>query len=131
MPLTQDRFLSNNDSKVGLSKFLSLHLQEEGISIINSPGDANSTIVETALEIAQKNLGPVTVVSDDTDIVVMLVYHWQENMSEVYFLQERWSTMPVQEMRSSKSICCFSIHGQSVTPHRQCLVKESPNWLKL
>ena len=47
--------------------------------------------METALEIAQKNLGPVTVVADDTDIVVMLVHHWQENMSEVYFLQERWS----------------------------------------
>ena len=29
--------------------------------------------------------------ADDTDIVVMLVHHWQENMSEVYFLQERWS----------------------------------------
>ena len=47
--------------------------------------------METALEIAQKNLGPVTDVADDKDIVVMLVHHWQENMSEVYFLQERWS----------------------------------------
>ena len=91
VPFTQDRFLSNTENKVGLIKFLSLHLQEEGISIINCPGDADSTIVETALEIAQKNLGPVTVVADDTDIVVMLVHHWQENMSEVYFLQERWS----------------------------------------
>ena len=47
--------------------------------------------METALEIAQKNLGPVTVAADDKDMVVMLVHHWQENMSEVYFLQERWS----------------------------------------
>ena len=87
VPFTQDRFLSNTENKVGLIKFLSLHLQEEGISIINCPGDADSTIVETAREIAQKNLGPVTVVADDTDIVVMLVHH----MSEVYYLHERWS----------------------------------------
>ena len=86
---TQDRFLSNTENKVGLIKFLSLHLQEEGISITNWPGDADNTIVETALEIAQKNLGPLTLVADDTDIVVMLIHHWQENMSEVYFLQER------------------------------------------
>ena len=86
---TQDRFLSNTENKISLIKFLSFHLQEEGISIINCPRDANSTIVETALEIALKNLGSVSVVADDTDIVVMLVHHWQENMSEVYFLQER------------------------------------------
>ena len=66
MPFTQDRFLSNTENKVGLIKFLSLHLQEEGIYIINYPGDADSTIVKTALEIAQKILGPITVVADDT-----------------------------------------------------------------
>ena len=61
--------------------------------------------METALEIAQKNLGPVTVVADDTDIVVMLVHHWQENMSEVYFLQERWSkTWSVKHASSRNEI---------------------------
>ena len=85
---TQDRFLGNTENKVGLIKFISLHLKEEGISIISCPGDADSTIVETALETAQKNLGPVTVAVDDTDKVVMLVHHWQKNMSKVYFLQD-------------------------------------------
>ena len=34
---------------------------------------------------------PVTVVADDTDIAVILVYHWKNNMTDVCFLQEQWS----------------------------------------
>ena len=57
VPFTQDRFLSNKENKIGLIKFLSLHFQEEGIYVINCPGDADSTIVKVALGIAQKNTG--------------------------------------------------------------------------
>ena len=91
VPFTQDRFLSNIQNKAGLIEFLSQHLQEAGFCIINCPGDADSTVVTTALEAARKNSGPVTVVADDTDIAVMLVHHWKDNMADVYFLQERWS----------------------------------------
>ena len=89
VPLTQGRFLSNTVNKADLIELLSLNLKEAGFSIVNCTGDADSTIVETALADAQKNLGSVTVVADDTDIAVMLVHHWHKNMVEVYYLQER------------------------------------------
>eukprot|EP00794_Sanderia_malayensis_P019666 gene19666-21613_t len=89
VPFTQDRFLSNTKNKAALIGFLSHHMKEHGIFTINCPGDADSAIVETAIQAAKKNLGSVTVVADDTDIAVMLVHHYQENISEVFFLQER------------------------------------------
>lgn len=56
-----------------------LHLQEAGIFIINCPDDAKSTIAETALENAHKNLEPVVVVTDGTDITVMLFITGKRN----------------------------------------------------
>lgn len=90
VPFTQDRFLSNLDNKANFVNFLSHHLKESGFLIINCPGDADSTIVKTALDIASTSVGYVAVVADDTDIAVMLVHHWQNNMCDIYFLQERW-----------------------------------------
>ena len=30
----------------------------------------------------------VNVVADDTDVLVLLMYHWKQNMSSIYFLSE-------------------------------------------
>ena len=61
---------------------------------------ADSTILKTALEKAYAE--QVIVVADDTDIAVMLVHHWQNHMSDVYFLQERWNKAWSIEKISSK-----------------------------
>ena len=44
-------------------------------------------IVAHALEMA-KNGKVVNVVADDTDILILLMYHWRETMGDVYFLSE-------------------------------------------
>ena len=85
MLFTQDRFLSNMENKVNFINFLSQHLIQSGYSTINCQGDADSTIVKTALDIANTGWRHVTVVAYDTDIAVMLVHHWQSNMFDVYF----------------------------------------------
>ena len=103
VPFTQDRFLSNTENKANFINFLSQHLIQSGYSIINCPGDADSTIVKTALDMANTGRGHVTVVADDTDIAVMLVHHWQSNMSDVYFFQERWNKAWSIKDASSKS----------------------------
>ena len=84
VPFTQDRFLSNTENKANFINFLSRYLLQVGYSTINCPGNADSTIVKTALEIADSK--QVIVVADDTDVVLMLVHHWQNHMSDVYFL---------------------------------------------
>jgi len=30
----------------------------------------------------------VNVVADDTDVLVLLIYHWKQNMATIYFLSE-------------------------------------------
>ena len=91
VPFTQDRFLSNTENKANFINFLSQHLIQSGYSTINCPDDADRTIVKTALDMANTGWGHVTVVADDTNIAVMLAHHWQSNMSDVYFFQERWN----------------------------------------
>ena len=44
-------------------------------------------IVKCALDFAPQG-NEVTVVSDDTDILVLLIHHWKMNMSVVYFKSE-------------------------------------------
>jgi len=77
IPFTQDRFLSNTTNKSSFIHFLFSYLKEKGICIINCPGDADSRIVKTALEIAEQCSNSVLAVADDTDIAVMLVHHWK------------------------------------------------------
>jgi hypothetical protein len=80
---------------------------------VNCTGDADSPIVKTALKAAQRYPGPVTVVADDTAIIeVMLVHHWRENMSNVFFLQQLEIKLGVlrklvPEIESLKNICFF------------------------
>ena len=70
--------------------------------MINCSGDADSEIVREAIRCASdKTTGAATlVVADDTDVAVMLLYHCQEWMSDIFFLQERsrraWSMMRSQ-----------------------------------
>ena len=90
VPFTQDRLLSNTENKSSFIKFLSSKLQEWNVNVVNCPGDADSTIVKTALQYAKNLRKTIAVVADDTDIAVMLVHHWKEEYGDVYFLQERW-----------------------------------------
>ena len=44
-------------------------------------------IVQCALLYAIEG-NEVNVVADDTDILVLLMYHWKQNMATIYFLSE-------------------------------------------
>nr|XP_047142775.1 uncharacterized protein LOC124817025 [Hydra vulgaris]XP_047142776.1 uncharacterized protein LOC124817025 [Hydra vulgaris] len=90
VPFTQDLFPSNIENKANFINFLSHHLNQLGYLTVNCPGDADSTVVKTALDIANTTLQHVTVVTDDTDIAVMFIYHWKSNISDIYFLQDKW-----------------------------------------
>jgi hypothetical protein len=62
---------------------------EANFGVVNSGGDADCEIVKRALQFKQNGNGVVLVVADDTDIAVMLLYHWSENSSDIHLLQER------------------------------------------
>ena len=49
-----------------------------------SPEDADTMIVSCALQFATQG-NDVVVVANDTDILVLLIYHWNPSMTNVYF----------------------------------------------
>ena len=48
--------------------------------------DADTEIVRLAVGRAKESAFPVVVAADDTDVAVMLLYHWQEGMKDIFLL---------------------------------------------
>ena len=83
----QQQFLSNNNNKSELISFLSSYLQERH-EVYERINDADTSIVFHALTCA-KSGKTTTVVADDTDILVLLMYHYcKETMADIYIRSE-------------------------------------------
>ena len=89
IPFTPEKFLSNTNNKVQLVKKLSQYFKDDGNEVINCSGDADSTICHTALDLAATGEKSVVLVADDTDIFVMLIYHWKSEMKNIIFYQQK------------------------------------------
>ena len=83
----QQVFFSNNKNKNQFVQLLSHYLRQDSQIVYNNTGDADTMIVKCALDLAAQG-NEVTVVSDDTDILVLLIYHWKISMATVYFKKE-------------------------------------------
>jgi hypothetical protein len=79
-------FLSNETNKKQFIKLLSNHLREAGHHVQESIGDADTNIVATTICLAKTD--HVTVVADDTDVLILLLYHWTSNMVDIHFRSE-------------------------------------------
>ena len=82
-PYSNKHFLSNNHTRSQLISLLSEYLTSDGQII--SRVDEDTKIVSTALELSKGS--NVIVVVNVTDVVVMLLYHYQSQISNIYFLQ--------------------------------------------
>ena len=89
VPFPQDRFLTNTENKTQFIKFLGIRLEQDGQTVKICTGDADTTIVSTALHEAESNVNTVVTVADDTDIAMLLIYHWQDRYGDVIFFQEK------------------------------------------
>lgn len=90
IPSSQDAFLANNYNKEQLVEALSIHLRSSGQDVFQCPEDADTKIVATSLELAAGSTNkPIVVVADDTDIAVMLLYHWRDTFDKIIFYQEK------------------------------------------
>ena len=87
----QQIFLSNENNKNQFILLLSKHLEADGNI---ADGDADTMIVTCVLQYAGQE-SEVNVVADDTDVLVLLMYHWKHNMADVYFLSEVKKNMMV------------------------------------
>lgn len=70
---SQDEFLNNMYNNDALISELTWALLAKGIQVRQSSGDADVDIIVSATEAANSSPGPVTVISRDTDVVVLLL----------------------------------------------------------
>ena len=69
-------------------------MEKDGQVVHQSPGDADTMIVQCALQYAIEGR-EVNVVADDTDVLVLLMYHWKQNMATIYFLSEAGKNLKI------------------------------------
>ena len=86
VPYSQVQFLANEGNKTQLIRLISKFLVHDGQMVYQCKGDADTMIVSTSLQLAKDKDVPVVVVADDTDVAVMLLYHWNESMQDIYFV---------------------------------------------
>ena len=84
----KNEFLRNFNNKKSFIKLLRKKFEGHGIETYQSYGDADVLIVEKAIQKARDG-DIVTVASDDTDILILLLYHWHDDMRPVYFLTQQ------------------------------------------
>ena len=80
-------FLANkNNNKQQFIKLLNNDLREAGHTFGESIGDADTDIAATSLSLGQTD--HVTVAADDTDVLVLILYHWTSVMVDIHFRSE-------------------------------------------
>ena len=62
IPYQLDRYLSLEENKVELIKFLSRYMEQRGVRVVNCRGDANAEIVRVAIRSCQESSDAVAVV---------------------------------------------------------------------
>ena len=79
-PVDRATFLGNYSNKERFIKFLSPKLSNAGIKTVQAPTDADTTIVKVAFDQSSyaENVNKVVVMADDTDILCILMHHYQE-----------------------------------------------------
>ena len=82
----QEPFLANTTNKKGFIVLLKQYLEQQGTTVCQAAGDADTLIVSTELKIAVEGSRIVVMVSEDTDILVLLLYHWQATIQNVSVL---------------------------------------------
>ena len=85
----QEVFLANEKNKHQFILLISKYLRDDGQVVHQSTGDSDTMIVQCALQYAIEG-SEVNVVADDTDVLVLLMYlyHWNQNMESIYFPSE-------------------------------------------
>ena len=87
MTLTTTREVFLCKSKDQLIKALLVQLKELGFLTYQSEGDADTFIVERALQ--QATHSTIDVVAEDTDIVVFLINHWENSKNDIFYNTEK------------------------------------------
>jgi len=84
----QDVFLRSSGNKSRFIGMLSTYLTEARITVIKCVEDADTQIAKSALDVARTGRR-ANVVADDTDVALLLHYHWNPTMADVTFTSSK------------------------------------------
>jgi len=83
----KEEFLSRDVNKQRLIQMISDELRERDCTVVNSIGDADVDIVKAAVEASR--LHTTTLIGEDTDLLVLLLYYAQGDTMALYFKSDR------------------------------------------
>ena len=86
--IKQHVFLSSSTKKPRFTEMLSSCLIKSLNKVITSHKDAHSEIARCVLHVAETGRR-VNVVADNTDVALLLLYHWKSDMTNIKFTSER------------------------------------------
>ncbi|KAL8570890.1 hypothetical protein ACOMHN_023563 [Nucella lapillus] len=81
---TREKFLANPSNKQRFINLLSETLMKLGFQIHHAKDDADCLIVKTTLDVAASST--TVLIGEDTDLLVLLLYHVTDNLHGVYFM---------------------------------------------
>ncbi|KAL8591470.1 hypothetical protein ACOMHN_026660 [Nucella lapillus] len=81
---TRETFLANPSNKQRFINLLSETLMKLGFQIHHAKDDADCLIVKTTLDVAASST--TVLIGEDTDLLVLLLYHVTDNLHGVYFM---------------------------------------------
>jgi hypothetical protein len=84
----QNVFLANEHNKASFVSLLVICLEAAGHTVHTASDDADTVIVKHALHLA-KDKKVVSVIANDTDILVMLVYHFRKELCDIFMYTQK------------------------------------------
>ena len=82
-------FLTNLDNKQRFLEMLAIKMNEAKLQAIQSSGDVDLLIVQTAITSAATR--PTVVIGEDTDLLILLLHHVNEDCQRIFFTSEQKS----------------------------------------
>ena len=114
---TREAFLKNIGHKQ-LINLLDVALKKNGYDAFLSRGEADAHVVQKALDVSRDG---VVVAADDTDILTLIVAHWNDAMGNIYFETEVGET----------KIRLLKIPHQQLTKRVRFILTKSSNLLNI
>ena len=90
-------------------------LEKKGCIVINAPGDADVDIVKFAIRASQHQ--PTTLIGEDTDLLILLLYYAETNNRGLYFRSDKSKVPKVYDISEMKQVLGRDLCSQLLFIH--------------
>jgi hypothetical protein len=108
-------FLSKDSNKQQMINLISGKLKDRGCEVIHAHGDADVDIVKAA--VASAKLRDTTLVGEDTDILILLLYYVERDSKKLYFRSDKLKSKYVYDICSLKDLLGCEVSTQLLFVH--------------